>query len=133
MSQENVKVIRTICERWNRRDGDLGSDLFHREVEIRQIASLLDAAGTFQGHEGLARSARELHHAFGSIEWVAERWTEGDEWSVVWVRAVVVGRHSGIETEAFFAHAWRLRDGRVTDLYVYEDEAQALEAAGLSE
>jgi ketosteroid isomerase-like protein len=133
MSQENVEVIRTIYDRWNRNDGDLASDLFHPEVEIRQMASLLDTAGTFQGHEGLLRSARELRHAFRSIEWVADRWTEGDEWSVVWVRAVAVGRHSGVETETYFAHAWRVRDGRVTDLCVYEDEAQALAAAGLSE
>jgi hypothetical protein len=42
MSQENVEVIRTIYERWNR--NDLGSDLFNPEVEIRQMASLLDTA-----------------------------------------------------------------------------------------
>jgi len=126
-------VIRSIYERWNRNPVDFALDLFDPAVEIRQIGAILDTAGTFHGHEGLLRSAAELLDAFESIEWVADRWTEEGEWLVIWVRAIGVGRSSGVETEAHFAHAWRVRGGRVTDLRVYESEMKALEAAGLRE
>jgi ketosteroid isomerase-like protein len=133
MSEENIEIVRSIYERWNRNDGDLAPDLFDPAVEIRQIATMPDTAGTFHGHEGMLLAAEELRGAFESIEWVAERWTERGEWLVVLVRAVGIGGHSGAETEGHLAHAWRVRDGRVTDLRVYESEEQALEAAGLSE
>ncbi len=131
MSEENVEVVRSVYERWNRNDGDLAIDLFAPGVEIRQMARLVDTAGTFHGHEGLLRSAEELDDAFESIEWVAERWTDEGDWLVVWLRAVAVGGHSGVETDLHLAHAWRVRGGRVTDLRVYESEEKALEAAGL--
>jgi ketosteroid isomerase-like protein len=147
MSQENVDVVRSIYERWNRNPAGITEaiasgnveyegfavDLFDPAVEVRQVGTILDTAGTFHGHEGLLRSAKELLDAFESIEWAPERWTEEGEWLVVWVRVMGVGRSSGVETEAHAAQAWRVRGGRVTDLRVYQSEDEALKAAGLRE
>jgi ketosteroid isomerase-like protein len=147
MSQENVDVVRSIYERWNRHaaanaeviaSGNVeyegfALDLFDPAVEVRQIDAIPDTAGTFHGHEGLLRNAKELLDAFESLEWAPERWTEEGEWLVVWVRVIGVGRSSGVETEAHVAHAWRVRGGRVTDFRVHPSEEEALKAAGLRE
>ncbi len=71
-------------------------------------------------------------HSRASSGWQSDGRMEGD-WLVVWLRAVAVGGHSGVETDLHLAQAWRVRGGRVTDLRVYESEEKALEAAGLRE
>jgi ketosteroid isomerase-like protein len=140
-------VVRSIYERWNRDPAgmaaavtsgitdhdDFALDLFDPAVEIRQIGAVLDTAGTFHGHAGMLRAAKELHEAFETIEWMPERWTEEGEWLIVSLRMVAVGDYSGIETETPVAHAWRVRDGRVTDFRVYENERKAVEATRLGE
>jgi ketosteroid isomerase-like protein len=147
MSQENLQVIRSIYERWNRNPAgiaeaiaagnanydDFALDLFDPAVEIRQTGAMLDTAGTFHGHEGMLLAAGELHDAFESIEWVPEEWTEAGEWLIVTVRMVAVGEHSGIKIDTPVAHAWRVRGGRVTDFRVYASEKEALEATAARE
>jgi ketosteroid isomerase-like protein len=130
MSQENVKVIRSIYDRWN--DGDLALDLFDPKVEVHQQPRVFDTAGVFHGHTGLVASAQELFSSFRSIEWQPTQWADGDEWVVVHVAVAGVGIRSGVTTDTTVAHAWRLRDGRVTEFRVYDTEAEALEAVGPS-
>ena len=131
MSEENVEVIRSIYRRWN--DGDLALDLFDPEVEVHQQPRVFDTAGTFHGHAGLVASARELFAGFRSIEWQPVRWTDAADWVVAHLGVAGVGIHSGAAIETTVAHAWRLRDGRIIEFRVYDSEAEALEAVGLSE
>ena len=133
MSEENVEIVRSVYERWNRNDGDLALDLLDPDIEIRQTATVFDTAGTFHGHAGLRASARELFEAWRRIEWLPIRWTDRGDWLIVPVDVTAVGHHSGIPTQMKTCHAWRLDRGRVTEFYVYDTEAEALEAAGLSE
>jgi ketosteroid isomerase-like protein len=139
MSEDEV-VVRSVYERWNRdpaafaaavASGDLereelGLDLFDYEVEMQQTSLMLDTAGTFHGHEGMRRAAQEFMDAFGTIEWVTEQWSEDRGWVIVTLRLVARGGLSGIETDTRVAHAWRVRDGRVTDFRAYPSAKQAL-------
>jgi ketosteroid isomerase-like protein len=127
MADDREKLIRSIYERWNRNDGDLALDLFDPEVEIHQMASMIDSAGTFHGHDGLMRSAEELS-AFKDITWTPERWTDRGDWLVVALRIAGVGDLSGIELDTEIAHAWRIQGSLVTEFCVYETEKRALEA-----
>jgi ketosteroid isomerase-like protein len=43
------------------------------------------------------------------------------------------GRGSGVEVEANYAFLYDVHGGEITRLAMYDDQAQALEAAGLSE
>lgn len=140
------ELIRRVYERWNRdpaafaaavASGDLereelALDLFDPDVEMHQTSVMLDTAGTFHGHEGMRRAAQELLDAFGTIEWVPERWSEHRGWVIVTLRLVAVGGHSGIETDTEVAHAWRVRGGRVTDIRAYASAKQALDALAAS-
>jgi ketosteroid isomerase-like protein len=141
MSERNLELVEAVYARWNRNpaamakanlDGqrnyeDFALDLFDPAVEIRQTAAMLDTAGTFHGHEGMLQCAKELHEAFGSIEWAPERLTEYGEWVIGPVGVIAVGDASGIETRGIVTHAWRVRDGLITDFRVYGSERQARE------
>jgi ketosteroid isomerase-like protein len=52
---------------------------------------------------------------------------------VVSLRLTGVGKQSGVETSAHAAHVWRLRDGKVVRLTVFQTLADALESAELPE
>ena len=132
MPEQDNELVHRIYERWNRNDGDLAVDVMAPEVEVRQMARVFDTAGTFKGHEGLLLAAKELGDAWETIEWVAEREKKVGDWLVVSLRAVVAGRYSGVESQIGLVHAWRVRDGLVTDLRVYEKDEQALEDVALS-
>ena len=49
------------------------------------------------------------------------------------IREHEVGRASGVPVEATHLAVWTLADGKVTQLQMFDDRQQALEAAGLSE
>lgn len=132
MQEENSELVRHIYERWNRNEGDLAFDVMDPGVEIHQMARVFDTTGTFRGHEGMLRAAKELQDAWETIEWVAEQDKRSGDWLVITLRAIAVGRYSRVESEINLAHAWRIRDGLVTDLRVYESEEQALEDVALS-
>jgi ketosteroid isomerase-like protein len=125
MPEADEEVIRRVYERWNTNSGDLALDLFDPEVEVRQIPMILDTAGTFHGHQGLRASARELVAAFETIRWQPAKWLPSGAWMIVPLRIVATGRGSGIDAEVEVTHAWRVRNGLVTDLHVYADPDEA--------
>jgi ketosteroid isomerase-like protein len=121
---ERRELVSTVYERWNLNDGDLALELFDPDVEIRQQPYVFDTAGTFHGHEGLVGSARELRASFRSIDWRPQRWTEHADWLLVELEVTAIGSHSGIPVEREVVHAWRFRDGRVSDLRVYSTKSE---------
>jgi ketosteroid isomerase-like protein len=62
-----------------------------------------------------------------------QRFLHIDDRVVVLMREYRRGRGSGIEVETDTAVVFTVRQGRVTLIQPYMDQAQALEAAGLSE
>jgi hypothetical protein len=71
---------------------------------------------------------------WGSLRFEPERFIEVDaERVLVLVRAVGVGKLSGVAGEALVAHEFTIRSGLLARFKVYGDRAQALEAAGLKE
>ncbi len=52
---------------------------------------------------------------------------------LAFIRTSARGKGSGVEVEAYVWNLWTFRDGKVVDSYFGDDQAAALEAAGLSE
>jgi ketosteroid isomerase-like protein len=71
---------------------------------------------------------------FEQLRFEAERFTEapGGE-VVVLIRARGRGRGSGVGIDNRIAHVWTFRDDKAVRLVVYEEQAEALKAAGLRE
>ena len=129
MSQENVEVIKASYAAIERDDLDGFIALAHPEIEFRSL--IAEAEGrTYQGHEGVRewwdtviRSLR-IRPGAEQIEGFRDR-------GVACLR--LAGNIAGVEVPQTMWMSWRVRDGLIIWWATYRTEAEALEAAGLSE
>jgi ketosteroid isomerase-like protein len=132
MSQENVEIVRSIVEAWNR--GDYSVVLESTDPGIEVEAAL---GGTFDGtYQGSAQARMFLEDFWRffaqSHADVAEYIPVGD--SVVFEAHLRGrGKGSGIEVEMRNWQVCSVRDGRVVAYRMFTTKREALEAAGLAE
>ena len=132
MSRENVEVIRRVYAEWGR--GNFRTpEVFDPDVHVIWINPIFVAESETRGIEALNRAMQEFLSAWEHGTAVAGEIFDGGEQVLaenVWHAR---GRRSGIEVEVRLWSVWTLSDGRATRVVQYEDRAEALEAAGLSE
>ena len=132
MSQENVELLRTVYEQWERGNLSAGKDLFDPEIESVWPPEF-PSGGTYRGVTGHTRAMREWLSPWKDFRLVAEGFYEAASSVVVPFRVHARGGESGVEVERRWAHIWTLRGGKVVRFEVSLDPARALEAVGLSE
>ena len=135
MSQENVEIVLQAFDAFGRGDVDGVLRLCDEDIVITQPSELLDASSLKQyGHRGV----REAFALF------PEQW---NDFRVENVRVladpadhVIValgtsgrGKRSGVEVRMEFAFLFRVHEEKITEWRLFLQQAQALEAAGLSE
>ena len=125
---ERIELLRHAYRTF--KDGDIDFAHFHPLLCIVQTSSLLGTAGTFQGHDGLQRSVRELNEGFEEIRFEPEDYDELDDGRVL-VRCRFVGRgtRSGIELDSHVWHIWSFQDGLLSRMEVHPSKRRALAAA----
>ena len=105
---------------------------FHADVEAHDLPTIPDAP-VRRGHDDL----RKWVEMMGDV-WTEESYYEPEEFTaagdfvLVAVRAHAWGRGSGAPIEVSFFQVFEMRDRKVQRSWAYFDEAEALEAAGLS-
>jgi len=127
--QANADVVRAALEAWNRDDWEaiLASATPDFELDMSR------ADGPFRGVYG-AGQVQRFWESFAA-SWESRRFEPqevidaGDQ-VVVPVTLHLRGR-DGIEVSARITHLWTLRDGRLARMCMYQERAEALEAAGL--
>jgi ketosteroid isomerase-like protein len=133
MSQENVEQLRAAMEAFNR-TGEIVTDHLASDFEMHQASSIVDTAGVFRGPESLRRALSELEESFEGLRFEPERFIEAPNGElVVLVHVRGRGRGSGLEMDNHIAWVWTFRGDKAVRWVVYEEQAQALEAVGLSE
>jgi len=133
MSEETIDRLRAALDAFNR-TGEIGPDLLDSNIEMHQASSIIDTAGVFHGREGLREMLGELQEAFEDLSFEAEEISETPEGEIVaFIRVRGRGKGSGIEVDNAIAWVVTLRDDSIARIVVYEERAEALEAAGLSE
>ena len=147
MSQENVEIVRDAFEviygsvsRPTTTGASIGRD---RERAAELIDSNVEMHGTVGGlWEGrIARGLPEILDSLMAEDLEAweerrlepQRFLHIDDLVVVFMHEYRRGRGSGIEVETDTAVVFTVREGRVILIQPYMDQAEALEAAGLSE
>jgi len=131
MSAADAEVIRQMYDAFNRGDYEVATQMLDPDAELHQAAPIPDA-GIYVGKEDFVRG---LTRWLGGFEpgFQYEIKELIDAGSRVFMRLALRGRGRGsgaeIEQEAF--NVWDVRDGRPFRLFVYWDEAEAREAAGL--
>jgi ketosteroid isomerase-like protein len=131
MPQENVEIVRAAIDAFNRRDLDAWESLSLPDAEVDWSASKGLEARVYRGREEVARFTRTFE-TFESVTMEPERFIERGESVIVPNTARMRGR-DGVETVARSAVIYELRGGRIARACLYQETAEALEAAGLRE
>jgi ketosteroid isomerase-like protein len=133
MSQENVEVVRQAYDAFYRGDADGALAHFDPEVIVDGSKAGRPDIGIGHGREHLRRVVTSWVGTWD--EWREEIEEMRDLGRQVLVLTVQYGRSrgSGVEVEAHWAALYEVHGGKITRLDMYDDEAQTLEAAGLSE
>jgi ketosteroid isomerase-like protein len=134
MSQENVEIVRSLWEAAERRDDETVFALYDPAIVWEShLVGPMERGGVHHGHEGVRQFFRDWLESFGSYEAHAETVVEAGDKVVVGYRVRGRGRGSGVEVEMPRWNVYGLASGRVTRVEIFDTEAEALEAVGLSD
>jgi ketosteroid isomerase-like protein len=132
MSDESLDVVRRAIDAYNRRDFEAIRALNHPDVEVDWSASRGLAAGIYRGSDEVIDFMRDFLEMFEDVRMEPHRYVEAGDLVVVPNTTRIRGR-DGIETVARSALFFELREGRVTQIRLYQETSEALDAAGLTE
>jgi uncharacterized protein len=132
MSQENVETVRRAYELVGQGNISGLLDMIGPGFELHENV-LAPEGGVYHGGEGLRRWLKATLEAFSEFRFEPERFIERGDWVFVPVHAFGRGRGSGAPFRAQYVTAFKFEAGKVVFAASYEDLAEALEAAGLSE
>jgi ketosteroid isomerase-like protein len=136
MSEENVEVVRGIYEAAARRDDVTPFDVYAENIvwDLSNAGrAMLLPKPVYHGHEGVRQFWRDRLSAFREIDFEVEELIDAGDQVLATIREREVGRASGAPVEVTHLAVFTLADGKVTQLQVFDDRQQALEAARLSE
>jgi ketosteroid isomerase-like protein len=132
MSEENIEMVRSFYEAFNRGDWDAMFRDAHPDFELTTPPQLPNA-GTYRGREECQRFLQDGLAAFeASIVEPEEFFESGDRVVAVYTNRVRP-KGSSAEIENRNAQLWTIRDGKVKSVRFFPNPRDALEAAGLCE
>jgi ketosteroid isomerase-like protein len=132
MSQQNIEIVGLAHERLNAGDINGLVALCDDDFELDMSARTLNPE-TYRGHEGIRRFHREVSEVWEEFRWEPLRFFEAADKVAVLLHSHGRGRGSGMEMARDAAMVWTVSEGRALSVRFYTDQAEALEAAGLSE
>ena len=129
MPEENVETIRAVYDAYNRRDFDALPKPLHPDIELIPAGDQAPIKGSARVRAWMEPDAFE-----SQVIEPQDLRVVGDK-VLVRARTKIRGAGSGIEAEFLFWSVWTFDEaGNATRVEIYLDhqEAEALEAAGLS-
>ena len=131
MSGENVEIVRRSLDAWNQRDLESWRTFVHLDLEVDWSRSRAPFRGVYRGLSRVETFWDLFWSAFENVQIETHGFTEIGSEVVVPNTAHMRGR-DGIEVTARSALVFKVEDGQITRLRMFQEQAEALEAAGLS-
>ena len=131
MSQENVEIVRSIYEAFNRRDWDAAFRDQRPDVEMTTPPG--PNAGTFRGQEEIQGYWEEMLTPFEAWTAEPEEFFEHGDQVVALIKNRLRPKGTDAELEMRAGAIWTIRDGAVVSMRIFPQPEKALKAAGLSE
>ena len=132
MSDENVELVRDALDAFGAVDVERLLQL--KDPEIKFEPHLAQLEGNYRGHDGVREfMADAFETPEVSVPRIDRDFRDLGDRVLASGTFYIRGGRSGIEYEAPFAILARVREGRIVHLKDYVNEAEALEAVGLSE
>jgi ketosteroid isomerase-like protein len=132
MSEENVGAARRNLEAWNRQDLTEWLASYSSGAEIDWSRSRGPLKGVYRGHGELEVFWDAFWSTFEDVQVEIHGFREVGSEVVVPNTAHIRGRQ-GIEVVARSTFVFTVENGQITRLRLFQERAEALEAAGLSE
>jgi ketosteroid isomerase-like protein len=132
MSEENVEIVRRHNEAWNQRDLSSVLVLWRSDAEIDWSRSRGPLKGLYRGHHELEAFWNEFWSTFELVEVELGNFRQTGPYVVASNTAHMRGR-DGVEVIARSTSVYTVENGQITRLRMFQERAEALEAAGLSE
>jgi ketosteroid isomerase-like protein len=132
MSEVNVELVRRALEAYNLGDFDAMRAMNHPDIALDWSRSRGFEARVYRGSDEVMRFYRGFLGTFDEAVVVPERCIEAGD-SVVVPNSFYLRGRDGIETSARSALVFRVQDGLIAEICLYQTLADAREAAGLSE
>jgi uncharacterized protein len=130
MSQENVEIVRQGFEAFERGELDAMLDLFTDDVTTYRADP--DGA-TYDGKAGFLDATADWTEDFSEWRVLPQEFADLGDRVMVRVRQMAQGKSSGVRVEEDFWFLFEVTGTKVSKLSFYSRQADALEAAGLSE
>ena len=132
MSQENVEQLYRAYDAFNRRDLDAYLARIDPEVEFTPRIMGLEG-GFYRGHDGVREWWRTLFAVFPDFTTEILEVRDLGESVIVALRIRGRGVEGGVPIDEVWWQTIKVRDGKATGWKNFGTEAEAREAAGLSE
>ena len=130
MSEENVELVNRADAAMSRNDLQGFLSVTAPEVEFHSLIAESEGT-TYRGHDGIRDWWEQVKGALGGLRFEAEAIRVEGDWAVV--KVLVTGRIGDATVPQRMWQAVRARSGKAVWWSTYRTEAEALEAAGLSE
>jgi ketosteroid isomerase-like protein len=132
MSQENVELVETLWDAFQRGGIDTMRGVCHANIVIVQPSELPDPK-TYVGHEGVKEVVEDWPKEWDDFQLeVLEIIDAGDSQVVSVTRHRGRGVVSGVEVDTIIAYVLTITDGKFARIDMFVSRDQALEAARLS-
>jgi ketosteroid isomerase-like protein len=132
MPQENVEIVRRSIEAWNERDLTAWTASLHPDAEIDWSRSRAPFKDVYRGRDGAKIFWDVFWSTFEDVQVETHGFTEvGSE--VLVPNTVHMRGREGIEVIARTALVFWIENGHIIRLRLFQEQADALEAAELSE
>ncbi len=132
MSQENVEIVQRHIKTWNRRDLTAWLAPFGPGAEIDWSRARGPLKGVYRGRAELEAFWNELWSTFEDVQNETHGFTDAGSAVVASNTGHFRGRQ-GIEVIARSTLVWTVEKGQITRIRMFQERAEALEAAGLRE
>ena len=130
MSEENLKLARSICERWEKGDWSSG-DWADPEIEFSSPGGM-SGDEVFHGLETMERQWADWLGHFEDFSATPIEYLDSADQVVVISRFGGRGKGSGVPIEELLgATRFRIRDRKVVEIAIYVDPDWALRDAGI--
>jgi ketosteroid isomerase-like protein len=131
MSEENVETVRRV---YSGEDlNALAIELLHPEVELLGAIGGMEEGAVTRGHEAVKEALDVDSEIWAERRMELERAIDAGDQVVALVHEYRRGKGSGVTVEADIALVYGFKEGKVVRIEPYMSQADALEAAGLSE
>jgi ketosteroid isomerase-like protein len=133
MSKENVELLHQAFDAFNRRDLDAFLALCDPDVEFISYLARVEGGEPYRGHEGVRAWSERLLAVYPDFRAEIEEARDLGSRTIARVRT----HGHGVESDAPMAqtvwHVAEVRHGKAVWWRFFASEAEAVEAAGLSE